>query len=115
MNSYLAYRTGSPQGPVMIKQGFHKALFCFGALGFLASRSLICFCLFACLSLVVLRMGGAYGLPMLVLINIGLASFGAELQGWEARLKGGVVDGIWLGRTAAEAQLRFTDRRAVAA
>ncbi|WP_222547374.1 hypothetical protein [Asaia lannensis] len=114
MKSYLAYRTGSQPEPVMIKQGFHWRLWFFGALGFLASRSWICFCLAACASLLILRAAGAYGLPLLVLINLSLACFGAELSGWEARLKGGVVDGIWLGRTAADARLRFFDREVVA-
>lgn len=110
MNDYLAYRADGNVEPIMVKQGFHWSLLLFGPLAFLASRRWIAFALTALISVVLLRYGGGAGLLLSWAFNVGLAVFGAEVIGWEARLKCFASNGLWMGRSAGEARLRLMDK-----
>ncbi|WP_147092887.1 hypothetical protein [Swaminathania salitolerans] len=94
----------------MIKQGFHWRLLVLGPLGLLLSRSWISFSLTACLAAAIVRFAPVPMLPCLALLNGTLALFGGELIAWESRLQGNRACGVWLGRSAAEAMLRASDR-----
>ncbi|WP_122049618.1 hypothetical protein [Asaia bogorensis] len=110
MNDYLAYRTDGNVEPIMVKHGFHWSLLVFGPLALLASRRWIAFALTALISVVLLRYGGGAGLLLSWVFNLVLAVFGAEVIGWEARLKGYASNGLWMGRSADEARLRLMDK-----
>jgi len=106
----LAYRTDGKEEPTMVKQGFHWSLLVFGSLALLASGRWIAFALTALISIVLLRCGGGAGLLLSWTFNVVLAVFGAEVIGWDARLKGYASNGLWMGRSADEARLRLMDK-----
>lgn len=110
MNDYLAYRADGNVEPIMVKQGFHWSLLVFGPLALLASGRWIAFALTALVSVLLLRCGGGAGLLLSWTFNVVLAVFGAEVIGWEARLKGYASNGLWMGRSADEARLRLMDK-----
>ncbi|NVN02084.1 MULTISPECIES: hypothetical protein [Asaia] len=110
MNYYQAYRAQNDADPSMVRQGFYWRLMILGPVGLLFSRCWISFVLTACLNVLLVHFGGPYGWPAAIGVNLALALFGAELIGWEKRLKGSASAGLWLGRSEADAQLRFADK-----
>ncbi|WP_438382313.1 hypothetical protein ABHV46_00855 [Asaia sp. BMEF1] len=113
MNYYQAYRTPNDVVPAMVRQGFYWRLMILGPIGLLLTRCWISFALSACLNLILVHFAGPYGWLAAWGVNLALALFGAEVIGWEKRLKGSVSEGLWLGRSEADAQLRFSDRMQV--
>lgn len=113
MNYYQAYRRPNDTAPALVRQGFYWRLLILGPVGFLFRRSWIAFGLTASLNMLILRLGGPDGGLLTIIVNLGLALFGAEIFGWEARLNGGIPEGIWLGRTEEDARLRFGDKMQV--
>lgn len=110
MNYYQAYRTQNDAVPSMVRQGFYWRLMFFGPIGLLFARCWISLALTACLNVMFVHFAGPGGWLAAWGVNLALALFGAELIGWEKRLKGGVREGLWLGQSEADAQLRFADK-----
>lgn len=115
MNAYLAFGGEASYPTALIKQGMHWRLLFLGPIGFLLSGCWIAFAISACISAVVLRFTGPAGLFYAYILNLVLAVFAAEIMGWEIRLKGGVLRGVWLGRSMADARLRAADSASGAA
>ncbi|WP_025885538.1 hypothetical protein [Asaia prunellae] len=109
MNYYQAYRLQNAD-PAMIRQGFSWRFLILGPVALLFPRCWISFALTASLNMLLLTCGGRGGTFLTLAVNLTLAFFSAELIGWEARLKGGVCQGVWLGRSEDDARLRLVDR-----